>query len=104
MPGSPPPSGAPHKDSPAKALHVNAWNLLLLIPIFMVFTPVFNHDSPRLFGMPFFYWYQFAWVPVGVICVGLVYLKTTDDPVKRTRGARQTDELGESDQHDGDPA
>jgi len=39
---------------------------------------VFNSDSPRLFGLPFFYWYQFLWVPIGVVCVGTVYLKTRD--------------------------
>ena len=31
--------------------------------------------------MPFFYWYQFAFVPLGVLCVGLVYIKTKDEPV-----------------------
>jgi hypothetical protein len=80
MPQSSAPDGASHPDapSPRQALHVNAWNLLLLVPLLMLITPVFNQDSPRLFGMPFFYWYQFAWVPVGVICVALVYLKTRD--------------------------
>ena len=31
----------------------------------MLITAVYNHDEPRLFGMPFFYWYQFAFVFVG---------------------------------------
>lgn len=52
------------------------WNLLLLIPLLMLITPVFNREDPHLFGIPFFYWYQMAFVPVGVICVGVVYLKT----------------------------
>ena len=94
MPNHPAPDGAPPKDvpdpkaSPSNALHPNAWNLLLLVPLLMLITPVFNQDSPRLFGMPFFYWYQFAWVPVGVICVGLVYVKTKDRPADRHNGAQ----------------
>jgi Protein of unknown function (DUF3311) len=54
----------------------NPWNLLLLVPLLMLITSWFNFDQPRLFGMPFFYWYQFAFVPVGVVCVGVVYLKS----------------------------
>ena len=57
------------------------WNLLLLLPLLMLITPWFNMDEPRLFGLPFFYWFQFAFVPLGVLCVGLVYMKTKDEPV-----------------------
>jgi hypothetical protein len=56
------------------------WNLLLILPLFMLVTPWFNMDGPRLFGLPFFYWYQFLFVPLGVLCVGLVYVKTKDAP------------------------
>ena len=57
------------------------WNLLLIVPLLMLITPWFNQDEPRLFGMPFFYWFQFAFVPLGVLCVALVYIKTKDQPV-----------------------
>jgi hypothetical protein len=60
-------------------LRWNAWNLLLLVPFLMLVTPWFNSVEPQLFGMPFFYWSQFAWVPVGVVCVGIVYVKTRDE-------------------------
>ncbi|MGM1063570.1 DUF3311 domain-containing protein [Saccharothrix sp. Mg75] len=63
------------------SLRWSNWNLLLLIPLFMLVTSWFNTDGPRVLGLPFFYWYQFAWVPVGVLCVGLVYVKTKDEPV-----------------------
>ena len=64
-------------------LRVTPWNLLLLVPFLMLITPLFNSVEPRLFGMPFFYWVQFLFVPVGVVCVALVYLRTRDevDPV-----------------------
>ena len=51
-------------------LRVSPWNLLLLVPFLMLITPWFNSIEPRLFGMPFFYWIQFAFVPVGVVVRG----------------------------------
>jgi hypothetical protein len=42
----------------------------------MLVTAVYNHDEPRLFGMPLFYWYQLAFVFVGVAAVGIVYAAT----------------------------
>lgn len=66
---------------PKTGLRWSNWNLLLLVPLLMLITPWFNVDQPRLFGMPFFYWYQFAFVPLGVLCVALVYVKTKDQPV-----------------------
>ncbi|MGI5126435.1 DUF3311 domain-containing protein [Pseudonocardia sp. CA-107938] len=63
-----------------EGLRWNAWNLLLLVPFLMLVTPWINSLEPRLFGMPFFYWIQFAFVPVGVVCVLVVYLMTKDEP------------------------
>jgi hypothetical protein len=42
----------------------------LLIP------PIYNHADPELIGLPFFYWYQLAWVPISVAVTALVYRKT----------------------------
>jgi hypothetical protein len=61
-------------------LRMNAWNLLLLVPFLMLVVPWFNADQPRLFGLPFFYWTQFAFVPVGVVCVAVVFRMTRDEP------------------------
>ncbi|MCG8924739.1 DUF3311 domain-containing protein [Lentzea sp. CC55] len=57
------------------------WNLLLIVPLLMLITPWFNKSEPSVFGLPFFYWYQFLFVPLGVLCVGIVYVKTKDEPV-----------------------
>lgn len=56
------------------------WNLLLLVPFLMLLTPLYNSVEPRVLGLPYFYWLQFAFVPVAVICVVIVYVKTRDDP------------------------
>jgi Protein of unknown function (DUF3311) len=53
-----------------------AW--LLLVPVVLVlWPPLFNSASPSLFGVPFFYWYQLAVIPIGVICTTIVYRATT---------------------------
>ncbi|HKS46292.1 MAG TPA: DUF3311 domain-containing protein [Amycolatopsis sp.] len=62
-------------------LQWSAWNLLLLVPLLMLITPWFNFDKPRLLGLPFFYWYQFLFVIVGVGSVALVYVMTKGKPV-----------------------
>ena len=56
------------------------WNLLLALPLLMLVTSIFDKDRPRLFGLPFFYWYQLAFVFVGVACVSIVYAATKTPP------------------------
>jgi hypothetical protein len=46
--------------------------LLLVLPfIGTLVPPLYNHARPALFGMPFFYWYQLAWVIVTAGLLGL---------------------------------
>ena len=53
------------------------WNWLLLIPIVVpLLTPLFNHDSPRVFGFPAFYWVQFLFILLGVLTTSIVYRMT----------------------------
>jgi hypothetical protein len=35
--------------------------------------PFYARAKPELFGFPFFYWYQFAWVPITAIVTWLVW-------------------------------
>jgi hypothetical protein len=75
------------------SLKYNNWNLLLLVPLVTLITPLVNFDGPRLLGMPFFYWSQFAFVIVGVLCVWIVYVKTKDEPVGRGPDRLSVDDL-----------
>ena len=54
------------------------WKVLLLVPLLVLVTPLYNSDEPRVGGFPVFYWVQFLFVPLGVICVAVVYLKAGD--------------------------
>jgi uncharacterized protein DUF3311 len=68
------------QDGRVRGFQFSPWNLLLIIPLLILVTPLFNFDGPRLFGMPFFYWFQLAFVVVGVLCTGIVYWATRKKP------------------------
>lgn len=80
-------------------LQISAWNLVLLIPLLMLVTPWFNFDKPTLLGLPFFYWYQFAFVIVGVASVAVVYVMTKGAPVVKGKPDRLAmEQLDEGDE------
>ncbi|MET3805276.1 hypothetical protein ABIB25_002277 [Nakamurella sp. UYEF19] len=81
-----PPTTHPDGRGPS-ALIWRWWNLLLLLPLLMLITPWFNQDRPRVLGLPFFYWYQLAFVFVGVACVWIVYAATRKAPSTRPKPA-----------------
>jgi hypothetical protein len=61
------------------------WYALLALPfIGLLWPPLYVRDEPRLGGVPFFYWYQFAWVVVTAALIWLVVRATElpgdDDP------------------------
>ena len=48
--------------------------LLLIIQVIVLLIPViYNHDEPRLFGFPFFYWFQLLWIVITAIITAIVY-------------------------------
>lgn len=72
------------------------WNLLLIIPLWVVITPLYNSEGPALFGMPFFYWFQFVGIAVGVVCTTVVYWMTKNKPVTTATSApADVDQLDE---------
>lgn len=61
-------------ERPAPARPGRWARLLLIVPfIALLFPTLYAHADPRLMGVPFFIWYQFAWVILGVTITGLVY-------------------------------
>jgi hypothetical protein len=65
------------QDQAAPRRRSRAWYLLLLLPyIFLLWPPLYARTEPTLFGFPFFYWYQFLWVPIAAALTGIVYFRT----------------------------
>jgi hypothetical protein len=55
------------------------WYILLVIQFPAVLVPTFyTREAPKLGGIPFFYWYQFAWIVASVLLTGLVYIATRE--------------------------
>jgi hypothetical protein len=49
--------------------------LLLVLPYFaMMWVPFYNRAAPEIAGIPFFYWYQLMWIPLGSVLLLLAYL------------------------------
>ncbi|MGF6571459.1 Protein of unknown function [Paraburkholderia fungorum] len=49
------------------------WLILLFPYIALLWLPFYNHAYPSFAGFPFFYWYQFLWVPLTSLLIYAVY-------------------------------
>jgi hypothetical protein len=52
--------------------------LILLPYLGLLVVPLYNRHDPVLFGFPFFYWYQLAWVPVTALLIWIAYRSVRD--------------------------
>jgi Protein of unknown function (DUF3311) len=58
--------------------------VLLLIPcVALALVPTYSRETPRLWGWPFFYWYQVMWVLITPVLTYSAYAV-----IKRARGGR----------------
>lgn len=50
--------------------------VVVFLALFLValWVPFYNRVNPRLFGIPFFYWFQFVWIIVAALVTGVAYL------------------------------
>ncbi|HUA03418.1 MAG TPA: DUF3311 domain-containing protein [Solirubrobacteraceae bacterium] len=68
-----PPANAPEPT----AASGRYWYWLLLLPFLaLLYPPLYAHLSPRIFGIPFFYWYQAVWLAVTAAITTFVYRRT----------------------------
>ena len=52
------------------------WKVLLAVPYLgLTFPQLYARATPALFGFPFFYWYQLAWVVATAVLMAIVYRK-----------------------------
>jgi hypothetical protein len=73
------------------------WYALLALPFLgLLYPPLYATEDPELFGFPFFYWYQFVWVPLTAGLTYLVYRKTRppERPARPPTGRFQRTEPG----------
>jgi hypothetical protein len=59
---------------------VSLVRLLLLVPyVAMLAVPLYNRTLPELAGIPFFYWYQLLWIPLGALLILPIYFAENRD-------------------------
>lgn len=59
--------------------------VLLLLPVLaLACVPLYARDAPRLLDVPFFYWYQLAWVALSIVCMAGAALLIPAPPTKPT--------------------
>jgi hypothetical protein len=74
-----------------KGVKAGAWRwYLALLPPFVgtLWVPFYNSVEPSIGGVPFFYWYQLAWIVVGTGLTGVVYFMTRSRPSPGRHGDR----------------
>ncbi len=72
MLGTPMPEAGPK--TPSTQRNSRGWLVLLALPyLALCFPQIYARTTPALFGFPFFYWYQFAWVLITSAILGIVY-------------------------------
>ncbi len=69
--------------------------MILLVGIVVpLLVGTYDQIEPRLFGFPFFYWYQLLWVflAAGLCALCYLLLKRESDAYQRRRDSRQDGE------------
>ncbi|MFD9720325.1 DUF3311 domain-containing protein [Streptomyces sp. NPDC059076] len=66
----------PRRDGPGRVRRTVAGVCLIVPVIALLWVPWYAQDRPRLAGVPFFYWYQLAWVPGCTLVLLVAHLLT----------------------------
>ena len=57
----------------------SGWHLLFLIQfVAVLWPPFYNRLAPTWIGIPFFYWYQLAWVFISAVITVIIYFATAE--------------------------
>jgi uncharacterized membrane protein len=56
------------------------WTLVVIVLAPAIVLPLvvglYDRSDPELFGFPFYYWFQFALIPMAAICTSIAYQLT----------------------------
>ena len=78
------PADAPRRPRSLSAAAATLVAILLLIPcVALALVPTYSRETPRLWGWPFFYWYQVMWVLLPTLATYAAYRV-----IRRARGDR----------------
>jgi hypothetical protein len=58
---------------PSRLERTFAYLLFAIVMVVALWVPAYNHAEPRLFGIPFFHWFQFVWIVAAAISTAVAY-------------------------------
>ncbi|MFE0459090.1 DUF3311 domain-containing protein [Kitasatospora sp. NPDC058965] len=82
------PSAPPGPLPPVTPARVLAGISLAVPVVALLWVNSYAKLTPKLGGMPFFYWYQILWIPVSALFTGAAYLLLNHDAKQRKAAAR----------------
>jgi hypothetical protein len=76
------PGQSPAASRKSPAVRMTAAILLIIAIGGSLWVPIYARPTPKLGGVPFFYWFQLVWVPVAAVLCWICYelLKTRPAP------------------------
>ncbi|WP_254785520.1 DUF3311 domain-containing protein [Arthrobacter sp. ok362] len=78
------PTRAPARPGP----YIVTGILLTIAIVVPLFVPAYSVAEPSLAGMPFFYWYQMAWIPITSALIGISYWLVSKEDRRRREAVR----------------
>jgi hypothetical protein len=72
------PDDQENRIEPKRRMSPLLWIALAAPYLALCFPQLYARATPTLLGFPFFYWYQFAWVVLTSVLLGLVYRALKD--------------------------
>jgi Protein of unknown function (DUF3311) len=58
---------------PTPVARVFVYSLFLVVALVALWVPFYNRAEPAVFGIPFFYWFQLAWILVTAAATAIAY-------------------------------
>ena len=58
---------------PTPASRAVVYTLFAVITVVTLWVPAYNRLEPTVFGIPFFYWFQLAWIVAAAIVTFVAY-------------------------------
>jgi len=72
---------SPHSPAPTRTTSTALWVVIVLVlipPVVLpLWVPLYNKTDPKLWGFPFFFWFQFALILFAAVCTSVAFLLAT---------------------------
>ncbi len=64
--------GSRHR-RPTRIERAFVYLLFAIVAVVALWVPLYNRADPKLFGVPFFHWFQFSWILASAAATAVAY-------------------------------